>query len=354
MEAQEEGVVMASSKMEEMVQTQILKGKRTKRQRPQSPIPFKIPRAFSSKIAKTSSDTSGDMIDDGDVAINTNTNMQPNSSDEYYLPHENTDDDDDDNNLQPTSSDEYYLHDSVTEEEMDVANCLILLSHGQSHRPPEHRQAVEKTCGNKFNGRKFSEMGTGAGAGKVGCNAYECKTCGKRFSSFQALGGHRASHKKSKVKEEEEKRRAYLQLSGNGDSQRSSTALALQSNHKSSSSDKPRVHRCSNCGAEFASGQALGGHMRRHRGAAGRSLPALSLTTPIMTADHREDWEEKRVVPSPPAKGNVISLNLDLNLPAPEDDHMESYFHLASEQPPEQQKPRQLDFPPPTLVDCHF
>ena len=26
-----------------------------------------------------------------------------------------------------------------------------------------------------------------------------------------------------------------------------------------------RVHECSICGAEFASGQALGGHMRRHR-----------------------------------------------------------------------------------------
>ncbi|EHA8591840.1 putative Zinc finger protein ZAT5 [Cocos nucifera] len=30
---------------------------------------------------------------------------------------------------------------------------------------------------------------------------------------------------------------------------------------------KPRVHECSICGLEFPIGQALGGHMRRHRGA---------------------------------------------------------------------------------------
>ncbi|CAA6662589.1 unnamed protein product [Spirodela intermedia] len=34
-----------------------------------------------------------------------------------------------------------------------------------------------------------------------------------------------------------------------------------------SAGGKPRVHHCSICGSEFASGQALGGHMRRHRSA---------------------------------------------------------------------------------------
>lgn len=69
---------------------------------------------------------------------------------------------------------------------------------------------------------------------------FECKTCNRQFSSFQALGGHRASHKKPRLLGD-----GHGQLQG---------ALG-----------KPRVHECSICGLEFSIGQALGGHMRRHR-----------------------------------------------------------------------------------------
>ncbi|KAJ3676668.1 hypothetical protein LUZ60_004080 [Juncus effusus] len=62
---------------------------------------------------------------------------------------------------------------------------------------------------------------------------FECKTCNKQFPSFQALGGHRASHKKPRIE-------------GDFNSQ-------------------PKMHACPICGLEFAIGQALGGHMRRHR-----------------------------------------------------------------------------------------
>lgn len=84
-----------------------------------------------------------------------------------------------------------------------------------------------------------------AAAGVVGDppegKTFECKTCSRKFTTFQALGGHRASHKKPK-------------LGG------AATTTAAP--------EKPRVHECSICGLEFAIGQALGGHMRRHRGAA--------------------------------------------------------------------------------------
>jgi C2H2-type zinc finger len=70
---------------------------------------------------------------------------------------------------------------------------------------------------------------------------FECKTCYKQFSSFQALGGHRASHKKPKLSSGE------------------------CTNPEFGSLAKPKVHECSICGLEFAIGQALGGHMRRHR-----------------------------------------------------------------------------------------
>ncbi|GAA0142467.1 hypothetical protein Leryth_008626 [Lithospermum erythrorhizon] len=97
----------------------------------------------------------------------------------------------------------------------NMANCLMLLSHGNEY----------ETVSNDSPSRVF-----------------ECKTCNRQFSSFQALGGHRASHKKPKV----------------------SSELSLQA-HTPPPPPKPKTHECSICGLEFSIGQALGGHMRRHR-----------------------------------------------------------------------------------------
>ncbi|XP_020579641.1 zinc finger protein ZAT8-like isoform X2 [Phalaenopsis equestris] len=68
---------------------------------------------------------------------------------------------------------------------------------------------------------------------------FECKTCNRQFSTFQALGGHCASHRKTRT-------------AGGGGGGEGKTA-------------KARAHECPICGLEFAVGQALGGHMRRHR-----------------------------------------------------------------------------------------
>ncbi|XP_020583090.1 zinc finger protein ZAT7-like [Phalaenopsis equestris] len=72
--------------------------------------------------------------------------------------------------------------------------------------------------------------GGDAGDGRV----FECKTCRRKFSSFQALGGHRTSHKRM----------------GGGQ-------VRIERMKK--------VHGCPVCGVEFRMGQALGGHMTRHR-----------------------------------------------------------------------------------------
>ncbi|EOA14358.1 hypothetical protein CARUB_v10027543mg [Capsella rubella] len=67
---------------------------------------------------------------------------------------------------------------------------------------------------------------------------YKCGVCDKKFSSYQALGGHKASHRN---------------LNGGGDNEK---AVAVSPAVKS--------HVCSICLKSFATGQALGGHKRCH------------------------------------------------------------------------------------------
>jgi DNA-directed RNA polymerase subunit RPC12/RpoP len=80
---------------------------------------------------------------------------------------------------------------------------------------PQHQQ------NNKPNQKGFGQV------------EYECKTCNKKFSSFQALGGNRANHKRLKFE---------------GDELIKANALTL--------GNKPRMHECSICGQEFSLGHA--------------------------------------------------------------------------------------------------
>ncbi|KAF7075756.1 hypothetical protein CFC21_080507 [Triticum aestivum] len=76
---------------------------------------------------------------------------------------------------------------------------------------------------------------------------FVCKTCSRAFPSFQALGGHRTSHLRA---------RHGLALGLTGGSDQPATNKAT---------DQKQAHQCHVCGLEFEMGQALGGHMRRHR-----------------------------------------------------------------------------------------
>uniref|UniRef100_A0ACD6A9M7 Uncharacterized protein n=1 Tax=Avena sativa TaxID=4498 RepID=A0ACD6A9M7_AVESA len=101
--------------------------------------------------------------------------------------------------------------------------------------------------------RKKKLRRAAAGSAAEGAGEFTCKTCGGSFATFQALGGHRTSH-----------------LRG-----RHGLALALASGDHSSAKpkkitfsddQKPAAeHQCHVCGLGFETGQALGGHMRRHR-----------------------------------------------------------------------------------------
>ncbi|CAH2065248.1 unnamed protein product [Thlaspi arvense] len=83
---------------------------------------------------------------------------------------------------------------------------------------------------------------------------FRCKICMKEFSSFQALGGHRASHNKP------------IKNSSDDQSQSSSSSsLSLGSAVSMKTKRKTKSHTCPICGLNFPLGQALGGHMRKHR-----------------------------------------------------------------------------------------
>ncbi|KAL8052038.1 hypothetical protein ABFS82_06G184100 [Erythranthe guttata] len=241
----------------------IAKGKRTKRLRTHSPIPFTI--------------------------------TPPPPAADHHPPRRS-----------PTSSEE-----STTTEEVETARCLILLSRG--HFPP------------------LSPKPTRTGGG--GACVYTCKTCNRAFPSFQALGGHRASHKKPR----NDKRAAMFSDEEDFPSPSMSSfrnrispnSLSLQLSNISTtaafsaavkSSPSPRIHECSYCGAEFTSGQALGGHMRKHRGGPilNRSPNNVQLLLPEASIEELELAQSKKTRPGP---GPGSGLSLDLNLPAPEDNH---------------------------------
>ncbi|XP_008779116.2 zinc finger protein ZAT5-like [Phoenix dactylifera] len=234
---------------------------------------------------------------------------------------------------------------TTTEEEEDMANCLILLAQGRSldtgpklESPKEEGADPASSNGGaeKFSSRRFADATTMAN-GKAGFHVYECKTCNKCFPSFQALGGHRASHKKPKLAipmtGTEAKKAAIdedsLQISMNSSISKSIMA-ATNTNSTSISNNKPRVHECSICGSEFSSGQALGGHMRRHRPV---SIPAAT---------------------SEPKKERNVNLSLDLNLPAPSDDDHEEVPKSPSAVALAFESKQPLVISASALVDCHY
>ncbi|KAF8049232.1 hypothetical protein N665_2269s0005 [Sinapis alba] len=275
-------------------QTQVIKGKRTKRQRSSSSSAFLVAAAATTITSSTSS-SAGD--GGGGRTV----------SDEYTSAVSSP----------VTTTD-------CTEEEEDMAICLIMLAQGASLSPDlKNLSKTDKTLHQK-NSSFF---------------VYECKTCNRTFSSFQALGGHRASHKKPRVSIDEKTKLPLMQAKSEEGQKRHfkvvGSSLALQSSNIITSKAN-KVHECSICGSVFTSGQALGGHMRRHRTATTAVIPVVATTEASRnsTEDETENLssyiEQRKYLP------------LDLNLPAPEDDLRESKFQGI------------VFSTTPALIDCHY
>lgn len=145
-------------------------------------------------------------------------------------------------------------------DEENLAACLVLLARGgpTTEQEPEPCPAVEPTppISSTITHKKTSHM-------------YTCSVCNKSFQSHQALGGHKASHRTRPIDDD----------NNNDNGKVTSFATETALNYVSALNPRGRIHKCSICFKTFPTGQALGGHKRKHyEGVIGGMKSAKSAT----------------------------------------------------------------------------
>ncbi|BAT82602.1 hypothetical protein LR48_Vigan07g265800 [Vigna angularis] len=123
-------------------------------------------------------------------------------------------------------------------EEEYLALCLIMLARGgaatTTNPTPTHRHITASPP---------PQLPTPDPSSKL---TYKCSVCDKTFPSYQALGGHKASHRKLAVPDDQP------------------TSSGITATSTVSTAGGGRAHECSICHKSFPTGQALGGHKRCH------------------------------------------------------------------------------------------
>ncbi|XP_010941146.1 zinc finger protein ZAT9 [Elaeis guineensis] len=187
--------------------------------------------------------------------------------------------------------------------EEDVARCLMLLSRDAWARSIAGEEAEDQQsggCDEDYNDEDGDDGIHGSARSRRSGrrSRYQCGTCQKFFRSYQALGGHRASHKK---------------VAGGGCVPTAGCQIGGEVFSKTNADRTPSPHRCTICSRTFSSAQALGGHKRSH----------LASSSSATAADHSPP------LAPPPLSANSTSTNLsskgfiDLNQPAPLEEEVE-------------------------------
>ncbi|KAL7160428.1 hypothetical protein ABFS83_01G094600 [Erythranthe nasuta] len=243
--------------------------------------------------------------------------------------------DEDDGELfykKPSSSSSSYHPAQSSEDEDLAADCLVMLSN-KSDNQEKHVSSKNDQNNNKNKSSSSSNISNKEQNNKakqqvvVEKGMFQCKACKKVFSSHQALGGHRASHKKVKgcfaarldgpTEEEnpdDEPSRSEPLTPSESDGPRPGPGPA------NSNPRRTKMHECSVCRRVFSSGQALGGHKRCHwlmNSSDNAFIPHFH----DFQYDHqsREICKNKPVFVKPHRNLDLDhELDLNLNLPAPQ------------------------------------
>lgn len=127
-------------------------------------------------------------------------------------------------------------------------------------------------CGS-VKGMNCEDLGSERGKGEIKRKRYVCTQCNRAFHSYQALGGHRASHKKNKghadLKIESSENSEGIEFSPDNveiEAMMYKTQSLTKTRLYGESSEllMSKSHECPICFKVFSSGQALGGHKRAH------------------------------------------------------------------------------------------
>uniref|UniRef100_A0A7N0TNJ6 C2H2-type domain-containing protein n=1 Tax=Kalanchoe fedtschenkoi TaxID=63787 RepID=A0A7N0TNJ6_KALFE len=142
--------------------------------------------------------------------------------------------------------------------------------------------------------------------------SHKCSVCHKAFPSHQALGGHKASHRKNTASPDNDSAASIV------------TVAALPPGARS--------HECSICHRSFPTGQALGGHKRLHYDGGNSSSSAVATTSSDGAAGPSRGFDLN--LPALPDMRSIIGVNMKKSQWAVEEE---------VESPHPSKKPRMFD-----------
>lgn len=185
---------------------------------------------------------------------------------------------------------------NLPSEEEYLALCLLMLARGSTVQSPPLPPPSQPSRHSPSDHRD-----------------YKCSVCGKSFSSYQALGGHKTSHRKP-TNNSTTSGNQELSNNSHSNSHGASVVINVTVNTSNGVSQSGKIHTCSICFKSFSSGQALGGHKRCHYdgGNNGNGNGSSSTSVEVVGGSDVSDVDNERSS----EESAIVHRGFDLNLPA--------------------------------------